>query len=204
MRGKEAKAALVAGTRKLIVLANALVAGDRPWQDTPPRGQSTRFAQSTQSAAQGSRQWQTWQRAESGRMAARNWPAQGAATGPPVRARQPAAPECAGVRCAPWHQVLLLEGGQAASLLGPLAAEQAGRLARRGEPFRAGNCLAHRTLGSRGGPEGGRCASAGTAGSRRLAPRSRLPANADAHLSLEKAMTIRTSCLDPRVRNPLQ
>ena len=99
----------------------------------------------------------------------------------------------------PWHQVLLLEGGQAASLLGPLAAEQAGRLARRGEPFRAGNCLAHRTLGSRGGPEGGRCASAGTAGSRRLAPRSRLPANADAHLSLEKAMT-----LDPRIRNPLQ
>ena len=35
-RGKEAKVDLVAVTRKLVVLANALLQANRLWQDAPP------------------------------------------------------------------------------------------------------------------------------------------------------------------------
>ena len=43
-RGKEAKVALVAVTRKLIVLANALLQADRLWQDAPPPRPSPELA----------------------------------------------------------------------------------------------------------------------------------------------------------------
>ena len=43
-RGKEAKGALVAVTRKLIVLANALLQADRLWQDAPPPKPSLELA----------------------------------------------------------------------------------------------------------------------------------------------------------------
>ena len=43
-RGKEANMALVAVTRKLVVLANALLRADRLWQDAPPPRPSTELA----------------------------------------------------------------------------------------------------------------------------------------------------------------
>ena len=43
-RGKEAKVALVAVTRKLVVLANALLQTDRLWQDAPPPRPSPELA----------------------------------------------------------------------------------------------------------------------------------------------------------------